>query len=185
MVVPTYSEKWPQLVSISYTQDDNEALLAAHANLGQLPDPMRHAVPRQPERNAPHYLAFKIERELAPPTVEILAEEARDDGRHLRLLLKPGKGQRRVVIGAEPSFGTDVTVNGRPIESPLRSLALNFSEMAEAEIELTTSGKIRLGAWGIRYDVPASAESLRKTRPAWAVPVGTGDQMQVGTWLEF
>jgi peptidase M28-like protein len=185
MVVPTYTERWPQPVSIQYRQDDKEAQVSARANLGQLPGQMCRAVSRQPDRDAPHYLAFKVESELAPPTVEILEEEAVDDGRRLRLLLKPGIGEHRVIIGAESGMGSDVVVNGRPIASPVTSLAFNFSEMAEAEIELTTTGKITLGVWGIRYDLPASAESLRKGRPVWAAPVGRGDHMTVTTQVEL
>ncbi len=185
MVVPTYSEQWPQPVSIQYTQDDNEAILAARANLGQVPEPMRHAITRPPKDNLPHYVAWRTEMELAPPTVEIVAEEVTEDGRRLRLLLKPGKNQDRVGVAADPDFGSDVTINCLPVETPLRGLTLNFSEMSEAEIELTTAGKINLRVTGIRYGLPPSAESLRRARPAWAAPVGWGDHTQVSTQLEL
>ena len=185
-MVPTYSEKWPQPVSVTYTQDDNEAILAASAILGQLPEPMRHAITRPPEDDLPHYVAWKVEMDLAPPTVEMVAEEVSEDGRRLKLLLRPGNNQHRVAVAADPDFGSDVTINGRPVETPLKAIALNFSEMTEAEIELTTSGKIKVRVTGIDYGLPSSAESLRKVAaPPGPCPVGRGDHTQVGTQLEF
>ena len=157
----------------------------ARTGLGRLPEQMRHEISCLPENDLPHYMALEVQREVAPPTVEIQAEEALGDGRRLKLLLKPGRDQHRVVVGAKPNFGSDVVVNGRPIATPLRGLALNFSETSEVEIELTTAGKIELGVTGFRYELPASAEWLRKTRPAWAAPAGRGDHIRVTAQFEF
>lgn len=185
MTVPTYSEQWPQLVSITCTQDDKEAILAAHANLGQLPEPMRHAIKHPPETDMPHHAGWKVEKSLAPPTVEVVAEETVDDGRRLKLRVRPGKDQHRIIIAADPNFGSDITLNGQPVAAPLKAFVLNFSETTEMEIGLTTPGKIKLRVTGIHYGLPPLAEPLRKARPAWAVPVGRGDYTQVGTEVEL
>ena len=185
MVVPIYSEKWPQPVSVGYTQSDNQASLYARANLGRLPESMRHGIKRPPENDLPHYVAWKAEMDVVPPTVEIVAEEAIKDGRRLRLLLKPGKNQHRVGVVADPDFGSDVTINGQPVVTPLKGLALSFSEMAEAEIELTTPGKIKLRIRGTHYGLPPSAESLRKTLPARAALAGPGERTAVFTCVDF
>ncbi|NUQ65136.1 MAG: hypothetical protein HUU20_21945 [Pirellulales bacterium] len=184
MVVPTYSQLWPQPVSIEYQQDDHEAILAVHAR-GQLPGAMRRAITRPPETDMPHYVAWKVEREFAPPTVEIVREEVIEGGRRLKLLLKPGRDQHRVVVAADPDFGSDATVNGHPVESSLRGIALNFSEMTQAEIELTTAGKIKLRVMGTRFGLPPSAEPLRQARPTWAASAGRGDHTEVHTQIEF
>ncbi len=185
MVVPIYSEKWPQPVSVIHAQYDNEARLFARANLGRLPESMRHAITRPPERDLPHCVTWKAEMDVVPPTVELVAEEAVDDGRRLKLLLKPGENQHRVIVAVDPDFGSDVTFNGRPVETPLKGLALNFSEMTEAEIELTRPGTIKLRITALHYGLPPSAEPLRKARPAWAAPMGRGDHTEVVAQLEF
>ena len=185
VAVPTYSEQWPQPVSVIHTQYHNEARLFARANLGRIPESMRHAIARPPENDLPHCVTWKAEMDVAPPIVELVAEEAVEDGRRLKLLLKPGKNQHRVIVAVGPDFGSGVTLNGRPVETPLKGLALNFSEMTEAEIELTTPGKIKLYVTALHYGLPPSAESLRKARPAWAAPRGRGDHTEVVTELEF
>ncbi|NLS92338.1 MAG: hypothetical protein GXX96_09260 [Planctomycetaceae bacterium] len=185
MVVPTYSEQWPQPVSVIHTQYDNEARLFARANLGRLPESMRHAITRPPEDDLPHYVAWKAEMDVAPPTVELVTEVAVENGRRLKLLLKPGENQHRFIVAVDPDFGSDVTLNGRRVETPLKGLALDFSEMTEAEIELTRPGKVKLRITALYYGLPPSAESLRKARPAWAAPGGRGDHTEVVTQLEF
>ena len=185
MVVPTYSEQWPQFVSVTCIQNDEETTLAAHANLGQLPESMRHAIERPAETDLPHYMGWQIERDLVPPTIEVVAEEVVEEGRRLKLRLRPGENQHRVIIAADPDFGTGITIGGQAVEAPLKAVALNFSEVAETEIGLTIPGKIKLRVTGMQYGLPTSAEPLRKARPAWAAPVGRGDYTQVGTELEL
>lgn len=132
----------------------------------------------------PHYAAWKVETVLAPPTVELVTDEVVEGGRRLKLLLKPGKNQHRVVVGAEPDFGSEMTINGLPVETPPNAIALDFSETTEAEIELTTAGKITLHVTGIDYGLPPSAESLLRARPGWASPGGGGDHGQVSTQFQ-
>jgi hypothetical protein len=93
----------------------------------------------------------------------------------LKLLLKPGAGQHRVVVSRHPELSAAFWINGRPIFGSLHSLAFNFAESTEAEIELITDDSIEVTVIGYRYELPAAADKLRKARPGWAVPLGTGD----------
>jgi hypothetical protein len=61
VVVPTYSEQWPQPVSVIHTKYHNEARLFARANLGRLPESMRHAITRPPENDLPHCVTWKAD----------------------------------------------------------------------------------------------------------------------------
>ncbi len=185
MVVPTYSEKWPQPVSVVYREQDGETYLDAIAHLGHIPDSMREGTSPIVRFDSPRHMVLNVDAGLTAPTLEIQAEEAVENGRRLKLLLKPAAGQHRVILEVAQSFGSAVTVNGRPVPTPLRRLAIDFSERREAEIELTVQGDLELTIVGQSYDLPAAAEPLRGARPVWAVPRGSGDHTRVLTRLKL
>ena len=178
MIVPPYSEKWPQPVSIVYSETEDEAFLDIQAQRGEIPDGMCHDA--SSDQDSQHYATLKVDPAgLDPPHLEVQTDETVEDGRHVRLLVKPGEGQHRVVLFAEPEFGSTVTANGRPINTPVRSIAFNFSEQKEAEIEFATTEDVRLKIIGIRYDLPETAEAIRNARPPWTVPISSGDFTRV------
>ncbi len=184
MLVPAYTEQWPQPASIHCEQEDGEAILSVECT-GQLPESMRQAIAGPPQEELPGYVAWNIPADLAAPTVEIVEEQAVASGRRLKLRVKPAQGQYSVIVAGDPNLGLDVTLNGQPVSDSLQALPLCFSEASEAEIELTAPGTLKLVLLGFSRGVPPFAEPLRKARPAWAAPKGRGDYTQVTMRIEL
>ncbi|MBM3998883.1 MAG: M20/M25/M40 family metallo-hydrolase [Planctomycetes bacterium] len=194
MVVPTYTEQWPQPVDVFLVQDDKNASLAARARLGRVPESMRRASPDAPATDKPHYVQWNVEPSLVPPTVRVVSSEPVAKGRRIRLRVTPGTGQHRVIVaatvdrgsdiatdGMTPNLGSDVTIDGRAIEGPLRGVGLDFAEKAEVEIALTTAAPIRIRVTAYYYGPHPASERLRAQRPPWAAPMGRGDYGEVET----
>ena len=185
MIVPAYSEKWPQPVSIVYVEDadSGKASLRVHAHRGHVPDPMRRLASSDSDRTDRMHLDIDSIG-LAAPSLEIRSNQVVGSDRCLKIRLKPAANQHRVVLAMNPSVDS-VAVDGKPILSSLRSVAFNFAERRVAEIELTIPDQIELTVQGHIYDLPSNAESLRDTRPAWAVPLRFGDHTIVLKRFEF
>jgi peptidase M28-like protein len=189
-VVPTFSELWPQPVSIVYREDvdSGEAYLWVQARHGRVPASMRpDARPAKPPivSRLSHRRSWETVRwdcaaaGFDAPTVRVQATSPVGEGRRLELLLEPAGYQRVVVVLKPQGQLTDVTANGRRIEDPSRPLEFNVSPEMGIAIELTTVGELELTVIGVRYDLPPSAKSLKDARPTWAVPWGDGDHTVV------
>ena len=196
MIVPPYSELWPQPVSIVHYEDADtgEAFLEVHARRGKIPQSMRlDSSPSKPcsfpslfHRRSSETVSRNCDAAgLAAPTVEVQTTSDAARGRRLKLLIDPAEYQRVVVVLEAQGELADVTANGRRIEDPSRPLGFNVSPETGIAIELTTVGELELTVAGVRYDLPPSAGFFKDARPTWAVPCGTGDHTIVIRRLEL
>ena len=197
IVVPAFSAKAPEHVTLQYVQeaDSGNSQWVAYPASGHLPEPIRLATNFRGQENGafpwiadPAFFAAAPHEELAPPTFTIQESTELPGKRRYRTLLRSERGASEALVMFPPNSRIEsVLAIDEPVQPQTEKVrqyqngwyAYDFYAMPGKGVEMSFTlpvGKsVEVYVLDVTYALPLEGMFLLKSRPLTATPFGEGD----------
>jgi hypothetical protein len=195
LLLPAFTPESPRKINVQYIDDGGNSLWMVDGLTTQLRAAARFA---PPARNMFEWIPRRVRvftapaprLPLTPPEVGIVSDD-RQNGRHLTLHLRSGRGAQRIALVFNAPALTSIRVNGvRPPQQIAKFRTpfvsgwhwVSVRGAQQAVIELTLRNNVPVDAWLIdtSYTLPPEARPIAAARDASvAVPSDAGDSVVV------
>lgn len=195
---PAYTSTQPQPLNVIYLQDDAGKAHVLVGNQYQAPPPrvleaMGKSValePKLPWSQTRQYHSAIASQRLPSAALTIVSEEATAKGREVVAQINAGPSSQKLMIILPKDAGlTSVEMDGRVVAQPATSQATSGYDVFVCQGESCDGKQVRLVLGNrqplsallarVTAGVPATLESIARSRGQDAVPFGDGDQTVV------